>query len=84
MGIAWQGQDAKRGEQRRCLACGFVAADQPERCIRRRISAKFEVIYNRFLKLTVPAAAFYFLAFVCFLMSAYSGVARFGVRWGWG
>jgi len=33
-----------------------------------------EVLYNHLAKLTIPGAALYFAAFVCFLMSAYSGV----------
>jgi len=35
---------------------------------------KTEVVYNRLAKLTIPGAAFYFMAFVFFLMSARSGV----------
>jgi cytochrome c-type biogenesis protein CcsB len=35
-----------------------------------------EVIYNHLAKLTLPGAAFYFVAFVLFLMSARSGVGR--------
>lgn len=35
---------------------------------------RVEVLYNRLAKLTIPGAALYFAAFVCFLMSAYSGV----------
>jgi cytochrome c-type biogenesis protein CcsB len=33
-----------------------------------------EVIYNRLMKLTIPGAAFYIIAFVLFLMSAVSGL----------
>ena len=40
-----------------------------------------EVIYNRLAKMTLPGAAFYFLAFVCFLMAASSGVASLRL-WG--
>jgi cytochrome c-type biogenesis protein CcsB len=40
-----------------------------------------EVIYNRLAKMTLPGAAFYFVAFVCFLMSTRSGLT--GLRlWG--
>jgi ABC-type transport system involved in cytochrome c biogenesis permease subunit len=37
---------------------------------------KTEVIYNRLAKLTLPGAALYFVAFVCFLMSARAGTPR--------
>ncbi|MGH7215269.1 MAG: cytochrome c biogenesis protein CcsA, partial [Tepidisphaeraceae bacterium] len=40
-----------------------------------------EVTYNRLAKLTIPGAALYFAAFVCFLMSAYSGVTSLRL-WG--
>ncbi len=40
-----------------------------------------EVIYNRLGKLTIPGAAFYFLAFVCFLMTSRSGVGSLRL-WG--
>ncbi|MCS7034634.1 MAG: cytochrome c biogenesis protein CcsA [Phycisphaerae bacterium] len=40
-----------------------------------------EVIYNRLAKLTLPSAFLYFGAFVCFLMSARSGVASLRL-WG--
>lgn len=40
-----------------------------------------EVYYNRLAKLTLPGAFMYFAAFVCFLMSARSGVVRLRV-WG--
>jgi cytochrome c-type biogenesis protein CcsB len=35
---------------------------------------KAEVVYNRLARLTIPGAAFYFIAFALFLMSARSGV----------
>jgi cytochrome c-type biogenesis protein CcsB len=41
------------------------------------------VIYNRLMKLTIPGAAFYIIAFVMFLMSARSGVRPLQ-RWAWG
>jgi len=42
---------------------------------------KTEVLYNRLFKLTLPGAALYFVAFVCFLMAARSRVT--GLRlWG--
>src|SRR4029079_13752251 len=40
-----------------------------------------EVTYNRFYKLTLPASALYFFAFVCFLASARSGVGSLRL-WG--
>ena len=40
-----------------------------------------EVYYNRLSRLTLPGAAMYFVAFVCFLMSARSGVPGLRV-WG--
>lgn len=45
------------------------------------IKLKVEVIYNRLAKLTVPGAAFYFVAFVFFLMSARSGIGSLRL-WG--
>lgn len=35
-----------------------------------------EVLYNRLTMLTIPGAAFYFLSFVLFLMSAQAGIAK--------
>jgi cytochrome c-type biogenesis protein CcsB len=40
-----------------------------------------EVAYNRLYKLTLPASGLYFLAFVCFLLSARSGVSSLRL-WG--
>ncbi len=40
-----------------------------------------EVLYNRLAKMTLPGAAFYFFAFVCFLMSTITGVASLRL-WG--
>jgi cytochrome c-type biogenesis protein CcsB len=40
-----------------------------------------EVIYNRLMKLTIPGSAFYFVAFVLFLMSAQSGLGKLRL-WG--
>ena len=40
-----------------------------------------EVIYNKASKLTVPGAAFYFIAFVLFLMCAIASVPRLRI-WG--
>ncbi len=40
-----------------------------------------EVVYNRLAKMTLPGAAFYFFAFVCFLMSTRSGLSSLRL-WG--
>ena len=42
---------------------------------------QIEVVYNRLAKMTLPGAAFYFFAFVCFLMSTRSGVGSLRL-WG--
>ena len=53
-------------------------AEYPSQTVRT-----IEVMYNRFAKLTLPGAACYFFAMVCFLMSTRTGLARlrlWGVR----
>ena len=45
------------------------------------LKLKVEVIYNKLAKLTVPGSAFYFFAFVCFLLSARSGIGSLRL-WG--
>ncbi len=40
-----------------------------------------EVLYNRMFKLTLPGAAVYFIAFVCFIAGAYSGATNLRL-WG--
>jgi cytochrome c-type biogenesis protein CcsB len=45
------------------------------------IKRQVEVLYNRLANLTIPGAAFYFIAFVCFLMCSRSGVSSLRL-WG--
>jgi cytochrome c-type biogenesis protein CcsB len=54
-----------------------VAPAQYPSELKRRV----EVVYNRMMKLTLPASALYFFAFVCFLMSSRSGVGSLRL-WG--
>ena len=69
----WQVQDPKAvNDAAASLAKSLVAVDPA--VYPSMLKRQVEVIYNRLAKLTLPGAAFYFLAFVCFLMSARSGV----------
>jgi cytochrome c-type biogenesis protein CcsB len=77
---AWRSQDASGVNKHVAHLAGLLpqvnAAQYPSEA-----RLKVEVVYNRLAKLTIPGAAFYFAAFVCFLMAARSGVA--GLRlWG--
>lgn len=45
------------------------------------VKRQVEVLYNRLANLTIPGAAFYFIAFVCFLMCSRSGVSSLRL-WG--
>lgn len=76
----WRAQDAALVNQ----GIGELATVIPTLNSERYPSAakrKAEVIYNRLAKLTLPGAAFYFVAFVCFLISARSGVGSLRL-WG--
>ena len=70
---AWRNQDADEVNKQIKVLAAVVPAIDPDRypSIAKRES---EVLYNRCLMLTIPAAALYFVAFVLFLMSARAGV----------
>ncbi len=77
----WGKDASKVNEHLDALADQLIAVN-PERYpseTRRNV----EVVYNRLAKFTLPGAAFYFLAFTCFLMSARShvdGLRLWGIR----
>ena len=77
---AWQKQDADRvntqAQRLAELLPGVAPAQYPSSFMRG-----VEVTYNRFYKLTLPASALYFFAFVCFLASSRSGVSSLRL-WG--
>jgi cytochrome c-type biogenesis protein CcsB len=77
---AWRAQDTDESNKQIATLAGIlprINADRYPSALKRSV----EVIYNKCLMLTLPAAALYFAAFVLFLMSAAAGVA--GLRlWG--
>jgi cytochrome c-type biogenesis protein CcsB len=77
---AWRSQDAdEANRQIAALATTLpkINADRYPSAAKRSV----EVIYNKCLMLTLPAAALYFFAFVLFLMSAAAGVSSLRL-WG--
>ncbi|HWB54208.1 MAG TPA: cytochrome c biogenesis protein, partial [Tepidisphaeraceae bacterium] len=75
LGTAWGKHDAAAvNEQLNTLATALPKLNpaQYPSLLRREV----EVVYNRLAKMTIPGAAFYFLAFVFFLMSARSGLGK--------
>jgi cytochrome c-type biogenesis protein CcsB len=77
---AWRSQDAVEvNRQIAILAAALprINADRYPSSAKRTV----EVIYNKCLMLTIPAATIYFAAFVLFLMSAAAGVTHLRL-WG--
>ncbi len=78
--LAWQAQDADEANKQIVALAQVLPRINGER-YPSATKRSVEVIYNKCLMLTLPAAALYFAAFVLFLMSAAAGVA--GLRlWG--
>lgn len=72
---AWTKHDATAVNQQLQILSETLPLMSPNRypsLLRRQV----EVIYNHLDKLTIPGAAFYFIAFVLFLVSARSGVGN--------
>lgn len=78
--IGWMRGEAAKVNENAALLAELLPQVNPE-VYPSSIKRITEVIYNRLAKLTLPGAAFYFVAFVCFVMAARSRVA--GLRlWG--
>ncbi len=70
---SWQMQDARSVSlAAQAFARDVIAVDPP--AYPSSAQRTVEVVYNRLAKMTLPGAAFYFVAFVLFLMAASSGV----------
>jgi cytochrome c-type biogenesis protein CcsB len=77
---AWRAQDATEANRQIAIIAATlprINADHYPSALKRQV----EVIYNKCLMLTLPAAAIYFVAFVLFLMGASAGVASLRL-WG--
>jgi cytochrome c-type biogenesis protein CcsB len=71
--IAWRDRDADAvNKSSLALAAALQQINPP--LYPSTLMRKVEVVYNRLAKMTLPGAAFYFFAFVCFLMAANSGL----------
>jgi cytochrome c-type biogenesis protein CcsB len=77
---AWIAQDAPRATAAAADLAEALEAISPA-AYPSSTKRNAEVIYNRLAKLTLPAAAVYFVAFALFLVSAYSGTPRLRL-WG--
>jgi cytochrome c-type biogenesis protein CcsB len=78
--MAWRSQDADETNRQIATLAGIlpqINADHYPSAAKRSV----EVIYNKCLMLTLPAAALYFAAFVLFLMGAAAGIASLRL-WG--
>jgi cytochrome c-type biogenesis protein CcsB len=77
---AWRSQDAgvvnAQVKKLAHLLPEVAPAEYPS-----ELKRNVEVLYNKLYMLTLPASGLYFIAFVCFLMSARSGVSNLR-RWG--
>lgn len=71
----WDNRDAGLVDQSAKNLADLLEQVNPE-AYPSHIKRSVEVIYNRMTMLTIPGAAFYFVAFVLFLMSAQAGVAK--------
>jgi cytochrome c-type biogenesis protein CcsB len=77
---AWKDQNAGDAQTAETALVAALPAVNPS-VYPSPAKRQVEVIYNHLANLTIPGAAFYFFAFVCFLMASRSGVA--GLRmWG--
>jgi cytochrome c-type biogenesis protein CcsB len=77
---AWQRRDAEGVKNSSVALAGALSQINPA-IYPSHLTRQIEVTYNRLAKMTLPGAAFYFVAFVCFLMSASSGVTSLRL-WG--
>jgi cytochrome c-type biogenesis protein CcsB len=71
--LAWQAQNADEANRQIAIIASTlprINADHYPTAAKRSV----EVMYNKCLMLTIPAAALYFFAFVLFLISAAAGV----------
>ena len=77
---AWLARDTERINASAAELAAALEAISPA-AYPSEIKRKAEVIYNRLAKLTVPGAGLYFVAFVLFLICAYSTAPRLRL-WG--
>ncbi|HEV7300416.1 MAG TPA: cytochrome c biogenesis protein CcsA [Tepidisphaeraceae bacterium] len=78
--VMWQKQDAAAVNEEFGHLAEVLPAINPT-AYPSPLNRKVEIVYNKLAKLTIPGAFLYFGAFVCFLVSARSGLN--GVRlWG--
>jgi cytochrome c-type biogenesis protein CcsB len=76
----WNNHDAKAVNTAAVAIASALAQVNPA-VYPSELKRNVEVTYNHLAKMTLPGAAFYFLAFVFFLMSAQSSVSRLQL-WG--
>jgi len=72
---SWRNQDAAAVNQQIATLAQLLPQVNPE-LYPSMAKRQVEVIYNHLAKMTIPGAAFYFVAFVLFLMAARSGAPR--------
>ena len=77
---AWQDRDAARVNQAAVSLAAALEQVNPA-VYPPQIKRDAEVLYNKFARLTVPGAAFYFTAFVLFLLAARTASPRLRL-WG--
>ncbi len=77
---AWRAQDPRAVNEAAASLAQSVVAVNPA-AYPSSLQRNVEVTYNRLAKMTLPGAACYFFAFVCFLAAANSGVASLRL-WG--
>ena len=77
---AWRAQDPRAVNEAAASLAKSVVAINPA-VYPSSLQRQVEVTYNRLAKMTLPGAACYFFAFVCFLAAANSGVASLRL-WG--
>jgi cytochrome c-type biogenesis protein CcsB len=73
MMVLWQKQDAVGVNEHLGHIAELLPAINPAE-YPSSLNRSVEIVYNRLAKLTIPGAFLYFAAFVCFLVSARSGV----------
>lgn len=73
--VGWREGDANRVNDSIAVLAAGLPAIAPER-YPSELKRNAEVLYNKLYKLTLPGAAFYFFAFVFFVMSAIVGAPR--------
>lgn len=78
---AWIAQDSAKVNQAARELAASLEAIAPPHVYPSAAKRTAEVVYNRLAKLTVPGAALYFIAFVLFLIAAYSSTPRLRL-WG--